>query len=100
MIEIHSNHFSFSSCLPGLPPPQGYRMFDSGGSLRSDHFPDFRISFKLSFTFLRRRREGRTEHKDREALYEFERRAKTAENPGRELPTGGSGESAGDRGSA
>jgi len=42
----------------------------------------------------------RPEHQVRGGADEFERRAKTAENPERGLPAGGSGEAAGDRGRA
>ena len=49
---------------------------------------------------LRRQKGGRAEHGERGAHGRFAEGATTAENPGRELPTGGSGESAGDCGSA
>jgi len=43
---------------------------------------------------------GRPEHQVRGETDEFERRTKTAENPGRDLLAGGSGEATGDRGMA
>jgi len=43
---------------------------------------------------------GRPEHQDGGETDEFARRSKTAENPGRGLPAGGSGEATGDCGRA
>ena len=40
---------------------------------------------------------GRPEHQDRGETDAFARRSKTAENPERGLPAGGSGEATGDR---